>query len=299
MKELIDQGAILEAIRNGTATDAEKVALFEKWEPLRRRIAYKFRTFLRCEDEIDDLLSESYFATIKAAETWKPEEGKSFAGWLSFYLHKTFERYIDEQSGNGLAAGASSKRSAIGRFERDHVLTYGRQPPEWLVCEKFEISPERLHKWRSMGFGARSLEEKIDENLTLLDTLEDPEDMESAVINRLLRAEVRALIEKYSKALTKDEREAIRFFYLDERPAEECAALMLVSVAHFHKIRRSALKRLRSSRLRYEAGRLFPEWLGSRPYRRGGRCGSSTEISALKLIEYEEDRKKYDKKSEA
>lgn len=297
MNDEIDQAAILEAIRRGTATDDDRLALFEKWEPLRNRIAYKFKTFLRCPDEIDDLLSESYFATMKAAETYDPEKGKGFGAWLSLYLHKSFEQYLDEQSGNGLAAGASSRISAVKRFERDHFLECGVKPPDWLICERFEISRELLDRWRVTASGARSLEEEIDDNLTLLDTLEGGEDPEAVVVNHMTTLEIRRLLLKYSRTLTKDEREAIYYHFLKGYTSESCAEIMRVSVKKFHEIKRRALKRLRTSKLKSEIGRLLPEMLGSRPYRRGSRRGSSTEVSALKIIELEEEFRRQNMKS--
>lgn len=288
MNDEIDQDAILEAIRSGNATEDDRLALFEKWKPLRTRIAHKFKQFLRCADEIDDLLSESYFATMKAAETYDPKRGKSFSGWLSLYLHKTFEQYIDEQSGNGLAAGVSSRISALKKFERDYFLEYGTKPSDRMICQRFGVSPELLVRWRETAAGARSLDEEIDENLTRLDTINGGEDPETILINQETTLEIRRLLLKYSRILTKDERESVYYHYLKGYDPESCAEIMMVSVQKFHEIKRRALKRLRSSRLKAEAGRLFPEILGSRPYRRGSARGSSTEISALKIIELEE-----------
>lgn len=42
--------------------------------------------------ELDDLVQEAYFAFLKAVKSYNPSGGKTFVGWLDYYLRNCFAR---------------------------------------------------------------------------------------------------------------------------------------------------------------------------------------------------------------
>lgn len=82
------------AIQNG---ETEKIELL--WEQTRAFIAkcaHRYVTVFdnkKCGAEVDDLIQSGYFALLSAVESYSVmEDGRSFIGWLLYFLSKEFAR---------------------------------------------------------------------------------------------------------------------------------------------------------------------------------------------------------------
>ncbi len=282
------QKEILKAIQEGIASNEDRAELYESVKRLCWGIAYKYQTRLRCPDELEDLMQEAYFAVQKAAETYDPEGGKAFAGWLAFYLHRSYSAYISAQNGN--AAGCMQLASKISRYEGEYFSIMGKRPSDKTICFIFDITPDKLAALRSGNKGPLSLDQEDEEGISLFDRIDssganEGRSLEDEVIDKIAMEEASEKLREYIDELNRDEREAIILYYFRNRTDRECSALMDIAQGRFTALRHRALHKLRSAKHRAELGRLLPDWLGSRPYNSRGRWTSSTEKSAMLLFE--------------
>ena len=101
---------ITSRIRDGTATDAEEVTLFEGMAPFIRRIGEKFSPSLRCPDEVDDLQQEAFPALLEAGRRIFLRVVAELLSALGFFrLHRPAERSRTRNSRPAAAARTPGK----------------------------------------------------------------------------------------------------------------------------------------------------------------------------------------------
>ena len=244
------QEEILKAIREGSATNDERAELYELVKKFCWGVAYKYQAKLRCPDEISDLLQESYFAVQKAAETFDPEDGKTFIGWLVYYLHRACAAYVAAQDGRGL--NREQLKSKIARFEGDYLSLFGSGPSDAAICYKFEITPDKLEALRAERSSMLSLDEVDENGLSLLDRIDqskarDGGSLEDEVIDKLAMEEAGAKLREYIGELRWDEQEAIKLYYFSNMTDRDCASRMNITEESFRALRHKALYKLRTA----------------------------------------------------
>ena len=88
---MLSNEELARAIQNG---ELDKIEIL--WKQIRRYIAKSAKGYLStfydnpCGVEIDDLIQQGYFAFLAAIDSFEPDKGKSFLGWLTFYLFREF-----------------------------------------------------------------------------------------------------------------------------------------------------------------------------------------------------------------
>lgn len=276
-------------IRDGTASESDKMDLYTKVKRFCAKIAGQYRGLLKDpEDEMNDLLQEAYLATMTAAETYDPESGAKFTTWLGFYLRSFYETYIGHQTGR--SRGSLYERQKVRKYERDFMLKRGRDPTDEEICDHLGIKPEKLLFLRSVGEEKSLNEQNEDGSLEEIEKLADPHDMEEECLDRIIADEVRMILRRYLSDLPIDERRAVTWIFFKDKTHKQAAQLMGLTPDQFRRHFQAGMRKLRSAKLRDELGRYLPERLGSRAYEKANRnkWQSSTEAAAFRILDLEQ-----------
>lgn len=275
----------LARIKAGTATRDEIGAAWLAHRRFVCKIANYYQSSLRTADEVDDLISESFFAFMDAARSFDPEKG-SFLNWLAKFLHRTFQAYVAVNAGRSRRDQALLRaiRSFVSEFERDQ----GQRPSTLRIAEEVGISEQKVLEILT-GEYTDSLDDPIGEDLTLSDEIPDDGCLEDQIIDRVIGAEVSKELYNAIQALPFNERSVIYLCYVRGLSDEHAAEFLGRSLREILNAKARAIRRLRSSRIRRRLSRLLPDRIGSLPYRgqlsRFMQYGSSsTEAAAIKSI---------------
>ncbi len=279
------QAAMLQKIRDGTATPDDRLELFNAVKSFCWHIINRYKPMLRLKDEQDDLEQEAYIAVQDAAATYNPETDRPFSSWLAQYLHKSFCLYVGRQNGHG--PSEVNKSLAVRHFEREYMAETGHGPTDKQICHQTGISPETLKILRSTASGPYSLDKPNEDGGTLMDELDDtPESgsLEDRVTDRMLWNEIRKKLAHYVEQLPGPERQSIVLTFYEDLNDNDAAALMGIEPARFRQIRKSAIHHLQTFRIKTDLRKLtddLPDWVGSKAYQRG----RSTERTAIYMVE--------------
>lgn len=269
-------------VRAGTATEANQAELYQKMHGLCYKIAKQYGSFLRCPDEVDDLMQEAFFALMEAAKAYDPDAGANFPTVASWYLRRTYENFIGSQTGR--SASVIQRAYAIARFKEKYAAKFDCEPSDEIICRHFDITPENLqillHRGKEISLNDVVGEE---ENTELLDLLPGAADVETDVIDRLIAEEVRSTLRRFLDDLPDRERRACYMYYIRGWTNQKCGEAFGVSLSRFDQIRKKAVKMLRKSSNLRELGRYLPERIGSAAYKKAdrNRWQSSTERAAF------------------
>lgn len=291
----MNQEELAERIQAGTATNGERLQLFNALKRFSYRLARQYQAQLRCQEDVEDLVQESYIAIDAAAHTYDPEKGMKFLSWAGFYIRSAYADYIARQSGIGRSV--VDQRYLLNKYMKEFADLWGRKPSNDEICRGLKISQERLFFLLSAGKES-SLNDEIDEDgAELAELVPDPHDLETEVIGSLISEEVRGVLRRFINDLPQAEREAVVRCFLQEQHASQAAREMGISVKQFRDHLRKGLAKLRAGKYRRELGRYLPERLGSVAYNRPDRnkWQSSTERAAFRLMHIDDS---YDRKEE-
>lgn len=294
-----NQETIIQRIKDGTASGEDQAELYESVKPFIRRIAEKYRPGLRCQDEVDDLLQEAFFALQAAASSWDPEAGGSFLTWLAFALHRAFQTYVSKS--HGFSTGTNDKMRKAAHVEAEFGANHGASPPSWYVARKFGVKEETLEIWRQLRSTASLDAEIADDGLTILDGIADPVSMEDQVIDKLVNDEVSRLLHKYIDELDHDDRLAIELYFFHGLSHQKAAERLGLKRTTFQARLNKAVKKIGKVKHKNELGQLLPERIGSKPYhnpQHNGAWRSSTERAAILTYEHFYEKRRKDENDE-
>ena len=205
------------------------------------------------EDE-EDLFQEAYFGIATAAELWKPEEGASFATYAVYWIRQVLRRYIDN-CGNLIRIPVHQKdriilyRKTIAGFRRE----FGRDPFPLELMRALGVSFGQLQDLikDAQALKVRSLAEEIGEDgETLQEVIADPEDRIEAVLDRIEREELSALLWSLVDALEEQQAHIIRERYQGGKTLQECGDEIGCTREKARQIEAKAMRELRKRNTR-------------------------------------------------
>lgn len=136
------------------------------------------------EQDYEDFLSESFFGLVTAVERYDSSQGCKFMSYAETVIRSTLSRYA--YSNGHTVRLPEYLFTMMRKYHRayDQVyMEYGRKPTDTELMEILGISKARLDGLKKSidQTAAVSLDTAIGEDLTLIDTVEDPEDAIGAV----------------------------------------------------------------------------------------------------------------------
>lgn len=209
---MTNEDIVLE-IQNGR--DSEGQLLYDLWNR-NKGLIYKAVKRYEGRMEIDDLMQESYFAVVKAAESYDPEQGQTFAGYLFTHVRSHVGRYVANMSGTvRLPQNVQFLVWRYNRAQAAYFSEYGENMPDVVAMRELRISKKQLKNLKSVLEAAKtpkSIETTIREEEgaeTLRELLPDGRDTSGEVISKIFRMEraqvvreaLEDLPEKYAEVL--------------------------------------------------------------------------------------------------
>lgn len=206
--------------------------------------------------ETADLMQEGFLGLLTAAEKWEPDGGSNFASYAYTWIRQAMRRYLDD-SGNCIRIPVHMKeqlleyRKYCAVFEKDH----GRRPETKEILKALNLTREQFEKIRKADcmMLISSLASPVsneDPDITLEDTLADPDDPIRATEERLQAEQLSEVLWGAVDSLPKKESAVIRKRYQEQKTLKETGADFGFSTDRARQIEAQALRKLRSGKTR-------------------------------------------------
>lgn len=163
----------------------------------------------------EDLMQCGYLAVVDAYEHHDPEKG-AFTTILGFYLKKHFHNWCASLSGWTRRLYNEAAKNKIS-VESLNSLVYSDDP---------------------------------DEGIELINTIRDPDDHFSELVDRLYLEGLHGKLDKLLNRLKPQEAEAIRLRYYKEKTVEQIAEIMGLTVSRIGQILANGLRSLRQEAIK-------------------------------------------------
>lgn len=241
---------LVEEIQKGINTEENKVQLYRQNKGL---ILLYAKKYMRNEDELEDYLSEGYFAVEKACHYYEPERGAVFSSILCYYLHDCFSKYTRE----GRLVGIPRKVRANGvkySNARSALLMEKGEVNNAEIMKKCELTENNIEY--VMSAGAFSVIDSLDEPVlqqdgstaNLAEIVAADYDLEKSVTEKKSNE---ILWECVSGELTKKRAEIIKMYYQDGLNLSQIAKVKgITRQATSDSLKRSMVKLRESEKLK-------------------------------------------------
>lgn len=202
--------------------------------------------------EFEDLLQQSYFGLVAAAETYQQEYETSFAQHLAMHVRKELLLYI-ENCGSTVRVPVHQCQ-LVFRYHRaikQYQQQTGRDPEDDYLCESLQISQKQLNRVRETVniMRLKSLSETVsndpDADCTLADIVADPVDHYEEIDDHILNEELAEKIWTAVGKLKQRHKEVIISHYAEEKTVAEIAEEKGVPAHTIHRAKKTALQELR------------------------------------------------------
>lgn len=237
-------------IQKGINTEENKVQLYRQ----NKRLILKFaKKYMMNNDELEDFISEGYFAIVKACDYYDPVKGLMFSTVLGYFLNTFFLNYT-----------LRGRLVHIPRGVRENITKY-MGTKENLLTEKGKVSCTEIMEraWlteRNMKGVRSSIQlsaiESIDEPVMHQDgsitnraeTLPDDFDLEQRVIHNLAEEQAKETVwELVDEQLTKKQAETIRMRFGIGMSALQIAEVQGVEYQTVYASIKKSVEKLRMS----------------------------------------------------
>ena len=253
--------------------------------------------------ELDDLQQESYFALVRAAESFNEQQG-SFVNYLGLWCRWWLLRYI-QNNGRSIRIPVHQMerirqyKKLCSSFEAD----FGRQPTSAELCSALELSPAQIEMVKAdamlLTIGSTdSLVPGLDEEQTIIETIPDQENNIDDLIDDIQRQELAVKLWSIVSKLSERDQYILRARYKEGKTLKQCAdelgkALTTVATQQkqaFRKIRKSEDAPVLRSFLDDDLEARSYRWTGLSAFRHSGT--SIPEKIALERVAAKENREK-------
>lgn len=233
-------------VKDGKVESMEQ--LYNQTYPLIYKLCSRFAGL----EDMQDLLQEGYLALYKAVQIYDPGRGAGFVTVLYMVLKQSLRRYLSECG--SVVRLPEYKRTLIYQYNRivdDYEKRLARRPTAAEIAAILEIPIEQvgdIEKAAEMASTA-STDAPITEDLTVLDTVEAPENQIDDLIDRLELEQLRRdLWPAMGDVLSDREMRLLSMRYADGQTLQECGQVLDISAGRAAVIEKQSLRKLRESR---------------------------------------------------
>lgn len=207
--------------------------LIENYKNLVYSISHYFDKYQNKED----LFQAGCIGLIEAYKRYNPEFGAKFSTYAYPYILGEMKRYIREDKGIKVSRDIAKLSFKI---EKANILLSQklmRKPTVSELSLYLEIPEELINEALNTSFMIQSLDEKIDDNLSLYETVAQSD-----------RVDINDLIELKSqlKQLNKEENELIKMRYLSDLTQSEVAKKLGMSQVQVSRYEKKVLQKLKT-----------------------------------------------------
>jgi len=243
--------------------------------------------------EFEDLLQESYFCFVKAAENWNADQGVSFSTYATTAIYRYLLQYVRKT--HSIIRKPVYKESLIGKYKQflnEYQKQYGKEPSDEELCNELAINADALALLKSDAYCTECLSLSAslpeDDGTNLADLIPDPVDQYECVETRIIQGELAEKIWAAVSKLKEEQQTVIKQHYVD---GKSIASIARENHWKYHKTKRNhktALDTLRRKNRRelkkfFEIYGIGLKRTGLQYWKHTGT--SSTEYAALKMLD--------------
>ena len=207
--------------------------------------------------EVEDLMQESYFGLLQAIAHYEQDRDVSFASYAHYWINQAMLRSI-ANTGQIVRVPVNAALTArrYSRTVSNFRKETGRDPTEQELCAALDVSPEQLQQIRTTDtmLHVGSIDTPLSEDpdaVTVGDMVQDPEaEVEEQAIASVYQEQLERTLWGSVDTLPQQQAAVLRRRYQDGMTMAETGAALGVSIARIHTVEETALRRLRSGKLR-------------------------------------------------
>jgi RNA polymerase sigma-B factor len=225
-----------------TRRASERDALFERYLPLARNLAARYR---HTSDPFDDLLQVASLGLLKALERFDPERGCAFSSFAVPTILGELRRHLRDHTWSvHVPRDLQELGQRLTRLSDELSRELGRPPTIAELAERLGVDEEQVLDARQAvdAHTPASLDERVstDEQSATLGELLGAED------EALDTAEDAVLIEHYFECLPPRSRTVLRLRFEKDLKQREIGAILGVSQMHVSRLIRQSLEQLQA-----------------------------------------------------
>ena len=240
---------IVEQIQNGIDVKANMELLYLNNRGMISNVAYKYSS----KDDYEDLVQEGYIALDRAAKQYDTAGGFSFYSYAyKCVTHSIMNYKLANNTCMRIPYSSMySKIIQLRKYVSHYRAEHGCDPAAVEVIEALDITPTQADEIRrviSIISSHISLDQPVTENsedITVSDTIPDPENQVDELLDAIERQELKAVLWNIVDALSGMQPKVIRDRFKEGKTYRECAAGLHLSGERVRQIEKRGLKKLR------------------------------------------------------
>ena len=270
------------------------------------RIASKYKSY----EDIDDLMQIGFIGMYEAIEPFDTEKGFKFLTYARWHIQQAMSRYLEENDIIRIPSYMVNRIHQYKKIRHHYKSILHREPTNQEYCRALKIDfkqledvKKALHKYKHIKSLNEPLKSSDGEDMTLADAISSEFDIEEKVIDDIMQKRVKTeLWNIVSRECTPEQSKVINCRYKGEYTLKQAGEVIGVAPERARVVEANALRQLRVPRVSRELRAKF-EINEARAYSGGVNSfnrtrTSSTERTALKNIELEDEWEKFVKKME-
>ena len=246
---------LVRLIQSGEQPDVME-QLYRQNEGYIKALANKYSGYA----ELDDLMQEGFFGLYQAVQHYETGHETAFLTYATYWIKQAMRRYVARCSSSiRLPEDMAQAVLRYRRFVSQYCQYYGERPSRDDIRRYLGMGAESFNRIEKAANQTQiqSLDEplKMDDELSLADTVDSGEDMAGDVIESVMHQELKAELWPLVDALEGKQPFVLRRRYEDNMTRTEVSELLGVTC---EAVRQQEVKGLRALRLPRNAARLRP-----------------------------------------
>lgn len=236
-------------IKAGADTAENMLALWEQ----NKRFIYSIAKRYKGLAEMDDLEQEGYLALYDAVDGYDPELGYKFLSYAEHWIKQRIMRYIMNNGTVRIPVHEGEKLREYKKLVNAYRIHLGRKPSRHEIAHNMGISYnvvielEKADQMAKLGSLDSYLSED-DDSETVGDMVADDVDIETDVLEKVQREQLKEVLWSMVDALPEQQAEVIRQRFQEEKSLRNIGEKIGVTPDRVRSIEANALRGLRRSR---------------------------------------------------
>ena len=199
--------------------------------PFVKNLAYKIKSRLPSNIEVDDLVSVATEELIKVSRRYDPKQNDNFWGYAKFRIEGAILDYL--RSLDILSRGDRKIIKDIEKESEIYYQKYQEEPSDEYLSQKLNVSIDKIKKAKKASdiYSIMPLEEQ----LQVFDNIS----------KKIEEEELIDIIKKELSHLSKREQLVIQLYYFEELSLKEISEILDITESRISQIHKSVLKKIR------------------------------------------------------
>ena len=287
---------LVEQIQAGINVRGNLEVLYEQNKPFIYSVIKPFMKYA----EPDDLFQEAYLGLHDAVYAYEPGDSK-FITYLPWKIRKHCIHFVESFSNTKRIP--HSRLNEIRKYQKfcqEYANAHGSEPDDKTIMKELELTEKRLDNIRKTIYEQNciSIHKPVagTEDAALEDILADETDIAEDVEDQVFQEEIKKAVHDAVDQLPPKHSQVIHARYLEDESQVQVASEMNISYQRVSQIEKEALKKLKDMQQLQELHDEIHGYDSHFAYSMTVKCAvdnhtSSTEMLAMKRLEYEEEHK--------